>query len=193
MGEYAAGGSAAMSMIGGIVGSQAAISGAEAQAQGIFSKGRAEADSAFFNAGQFEFQALIDERDRSIALQQAQSDAKDLRVKHVAEMGAIRAAYGWSGLSLEGSPLDVLEATAIEENLDTNKTLYAGEVVAAGFTDKAAQARAQASMLRYSGSYALTAANVGAAAARTAGGYASATALISGASGAFKSATPARA
>ena len=190
MAEYAMGGSAALSMLGGVVGSQAATSGAEDTAQGLLMQGRAKADSDFFNAGQYDFQALVDERNRGLALQQAAADAKDLRVKHVAEIGQIRSAYGWSGLSIEGSPLDVLEATAIEQNLDVEKTLYAGDVVAAGLTDQAAQARAQASMLRYSGSYALTAANVAAAAARRGGGYASATALISGATGAFKSFTP---
>ena len=187
MAEYAMGAGAGLSMLGGVLGSQAAVSGAEASAQGALMQGRATADAAFFNAGQYEYQALIDERNRTIALQQAQADALDTRRKSAAINGQIRAAYGTNGLALEGSPLDVLMAGFVEQELDVKKILYTGEVVAAGLTDQAAQARAQASMLRYSGSAALTAGNVAAAAARTAGGYASAASLIAGAGGAAQS------
>lgn len=189
MAEYAAGGSAGLSVIGGFVGADAARSGAETTATGLMMKGQAEHDAAYFNAGQYEYQALIDERDRAIALDQAASDAADSRMKAAAVNGQIRTAYGSSGLALEGSPLDVLQANAIEQGLDTKKILYSGDVVAAGLTDKANQARAQASLLRYVGDNALTAARYGASSARLAGQYASATSIISGFAGAAKSAT----
>jgi len=187
--EAASGGSAGLSILGGFVAADAARSGAENQAQGILASSRAKADAEFFNAGQYEYQALIDERNRGIALEQMWSDIHDQTKKNIAQFGQIRAAYGASGLSLEGSPLDVLEATAVEQSLDVEKTLYTGEVVAAGLTDQAAQARAQASLLRYSASNTLTAGNMGAASARSAGAYQSAAAIISGFAGAAKSFT----
>lgn len=182
-------GSAGLSMLGGIVGASGAMEGAESQAQGILAASRAKADADFFNADQFEFQAKINERDRVIALDQMWMDIHDQTKKNIAQFGQIRAAYGTSGLSLEGSPLDVLEAAAVETSLDTEKTLYTGEVVSAGLTDRAAQARAQASLLRYSASNTLSAGLVGAAGARNAGAYQAAASIIAGAGGAAKSFT----
>jgi len=176
-------------MVGGIIGASGAMEGANQQAQGILAANRAKADADFFNADQFDFTAKVAERDRGIALEQMWSDIHDTTKKSIAQLGQIRAAYGASGLSMEGSPLDVLEAAAVEQSLDVKKTLYTGEVVAAGLTDRAAQARAQASLLRYSASNTLSAGVIGAAAARNAGAYQAASSIIAGASGAARSFT----
>lgn len=185
MSEVAAG----ASILGGIVGAMGAQEGAAGQARGLRQQAAAKAASDRFNADQFDFTAKIAERDRGIALEQMWSDIHDTTKKNIAQIGQIRTAYGTSGLSMEGSPLDVLEAAAVEQSLDVNKTLYTGEVVAAGLTDRAAQARAQASLLRYSANNALAAGEIGANAALTAGAYQSATSLISGFSGAARSYT----
>lgn len=183
------GASAGLSVLGGIFGAAGASEGAATQAAGIRQAAAAKAASDRFNADQFDFTAKIAERDRGIALEQMWSDIHDTTKKGIAQFGQIRAAYGASGLSMEGSPLDVLEAAAVEQSLDINKTLYTGEVVAAGLTDKAAQARAQASLLRFSADNALAAGSLGASAALTAGAYQSATSLISGFAGAARSYT----
>jgi len=90
----------------------------------------------------------------------------------------------------------VLMAGFIEQELDVEKILYQGEIVAAGLTDQAAQARAQASMLRVTGDNALIAADYRARSARASGASArqigdlqSAAALIGGVSGAARSFT----
>lgn len=185
MSEAAAG----LSMLGGIIGAVGAQEGAAASAKGLRQQAAAKAAADNFNAGQFDFTAKIAERDRGIALEQMWSDIHDTTKKSIAQLGQVRAAYGASGLSMEGSPLDVLEAAAVEQSLDINKTLYTGEVVAAGLTDRAAQARAQASLLRYSANNALAAGEIGANAALTAGAYQAASSIIAGASGAARSYT----
>jgi hypothetical protein len=184
---------AASSLAGGVVGAKGAQAGAaeaqrgaEVAAQGALFTGQANRDANYFNAGQMDFAALIDERDRKIALDQTAADARDLGRKFVAQRGQIRAAYGYSGLSIEGSPLDVLEATAAEQQLDVRKTLYNGEVVAAGLTDQAAQNRARASLLRYQADYAIYAGEIGADSAHEAAKYQSASAILGGFTGALK-------
>jgi hypothetical protein len=194
---------AASSLAGGVVGAKGAQAGAaeaqrgaEVAAQGALFTGQANRDANYFNAGQYDFQALIDERNREIALAQAVSDTRDTRRKSAAVNGQIRAAYGANGLALEGSPLDVLMAGFVEQELDVEKILYQGEIVAAGLTDQAAQARAQASMLRVTGDNALIAARYQASSSRAAGASArsigdmqSAAALIGGVGGAARSYT----
>lgn len=183
---------AAMSMIGGAVGALGAQrAGADAAAAAKF-KAQAEAGTLNYNAALDELSAKISDRDRVVAIQQSFADAYDTNRKNVAQMGQIRAAYGWSGLSVEGSPLDVLEATAVEQTMDVRKTLYAGQVVAAGLQDKANMARAHASLLRTQANNALIGGDMTASSALAAANYQSAASLISGVSGALRSYTPAR-
>lgn len=184
-------GAAAISVAGGVIGAMGAQSAGQSSAAGARFRGKAEHDTAYYNAGLDEYSANISERDRGVAVAQSIADAKDVRTKNIAEMGQIRAAYGASGLSLEGSPLDVLEASAVEGNMDIRKTLYAGVVTAAGLTDRAAMARAHASLLRTQGDNALMSGDITAGAALDSANYQSAASLISGVSGAFRSFTPA--
>jgi len=189
--DYMALAGAGMSLAGGITGAMGSQSGGAATAEGARRKAQAEAAAARFNAAQFEFTADIADRDRVIAGQQTMADVYDINRKNVAQIGQIRAAYGWSGLSMEGSPLDIIEASAIEQDLDIRKTLYTGEVVAAGLQDRANQARAQASLLRYTADNAIFAGDFAASGAGTAANFSSAAALLGGVGGAFKSFTPA--
>lgn len=184
--ELLAGASAATSILGGFISAAGATDAAGRQAAALRAKAGADAGAARFNAGQMDFAALINERDRKIALDQTAADASDLSRKFVAQRGQIRTAYGASGLSIEGSPLDVLEATAAEQQLDVRKTLYAGEVVAAGLTDQAAQNRARASLLRYQADFAIYAGEIGADSAYSAASYQSASAILGGFTGAMR-------
>jgi len=88
------GASALTSMAGGVVGGKGAQAGAaeaqrgaEVAAQGALFEGKATRDANYFNAGQYDFQALIDERNREIALAQAVADTKDTRRKAAAVNG----------------------------------------------------------------------------------------------------------
>lgn len=179
-----AGGSALTSLVGGFIGAAGASAAAGYQARAAQFRAQAESDALRYNADVDEYNANIAIRDRTAVIEQAAAAGRDIRVKSRAEQGQIRAAYGWSGLALEGSPLDVLEATALEQSLDFRKVLYAGDVQAAGLTDRANILRSHASMLRVQASNAQVAGNLQAAAAYSGAAYSSAASILQGIAGA---------
>jgi len=83
------------------------------------------------------YQAQVATRNATVARQQATAEADDQRRENRRQLGAIRAAYGGSGIEMAGSPLDVLEDTALEQELDVQRIGYRGELRAAGENDKA--------------------------------------------------------
>lgn len=157
------------------LGAATSIAGGIQASQGAQQQASATAEAGRFNALAYENAALAADRNKHIARDKATLEAKDQRVKNRAVQGQIRAAYGASGLAIDGSPLDVLEATAVEQELDVDKILYRGDIEALGEDDRALSFRTQAMLAR-----------MGASNAQTAGSYASATALLSGVSGALK-------
>lgn len=180
------GGSALLSVTGGFLAAAGAQTAAAYQSAGARAKAQAEAGALRFNADAMDFAATVNERDRGIAFEQAAADIRDQGRKHVAQRGQVRAAFGWSGLAIEGSQLDVLEALTAEQTLDIRKTLYTSEVVGAGLTDQAAQNRAKASMLRASADNAITAGELAASGYQSAAGFQSAAAILGGFTGALR-------
>lgn len=85
-----------------------------------------------------EYNAAIGARNAGIAREQAARDAEAQHRGAVRAIGAARAAYGASGVTLEGSPLDVLESSAAEAELDRQNILYKGELRAMGYGETAA-------------------------------------------------------
>lgn len=159
---FAAAGS---SILGGFIGA----AGAQQQASAQAAAGRFNASMLDYRADLYDVQAQIYKRNRAMAILQAGEAAKDKEKVLMATMGSVRAAYGANGLSIEGSPLDVLESTAREGLLDIKKELYKGDVAAAALTDQANMAtteaglsRNQAMMARYGADQAITAGNIGA-------------------------------
>lgn len=176
-----AGVGAATSLIGGAVGAAGAMAQGEAGAQAAYAKARA----GRYNADTLDVRALEAERNRGIAYAKAGLEVSDTLVKNRAVQGQIRAAYGANGLSGDGSVLDVLQSTAVEQNMDVAKILYRGDLEGVAQTDQAASFRQQATLARMGADYAMTEAD----SARTAAAYGAATAMISGISGAAKSFT----
>jgi hypothetical protein len=117
---------AAFSIIGGVIGMLGALQAAEAQKQ-----------AALYNAA-------VEERNRLAVLAQADSEAISQSRENQRRLGTIRAAYGKSGIDLAGSPLDVIQDTAIEQEFDIANIRYAGEVKAIGHEDAATLARMEA-------------------------------------------------
>jgi len=175
-------GAAGISMLGGIFGAMG--SGQQSAAQAA--QYRAQAQAGQFNASMLETRALEAERNRGIAYEKAEMEARDLRVKNRAVIGQVRAAYGANGLSMDGSPLDVLQATAVEQELDVEKVLYAGDLAALEQTDKAGSFRQQAQLARMGAASAYGAAST----TESNAWMGQVTALLSGASGAVRSFTP---
>ena len=95
--------------------------------QGNNAKAQAESDAAFAR------------RNAEISRQQAEADAAAQQRDARKRIGAARAAYGISGVDLEGSPLDVLEESAANAELDKQNILYRGRLREIGYEDSAAQ------------------------------------------------------
>jgi len=101
--------------------------------QAAQAQGKAAEDMANYNAA-------IAQRNAGIARQQAQTDVEAQQRDKDRRLGSIVAAYGASGVALEGSPLDVLEASAVEAEREKQNILYRGELRALGYFDEAALA-----------------------------------------------------
>lgn len=152
-----------------IVGAVTSIAGGMGAAAGAQAQGEAALRAGNYNAQIAENEALQADRNRQIALQRATLDARDQSVKNRAMQGQIRAAYGASGFGVEGAPLDVLQSTAVESQLDIDKILYKGDVEGANYTDQANSFRQKAALYRMGGASAAAAGQIGASTAMLSG------------------------
>lgn len=108
---------AAIPYIAMAISAAGAVQGAQAQAQ-----------SNYYNAA-------VAQRNGAIAVEQASRDADQQGRAARMKLGSMRAAYGASGVTPEGSPLDVLEASASAAELDRQNILYRGNLKALGYSD----------------------------------------------------------
>lgn len=82
--------------------------------------------------------AAVMRRNAAIARDQAAAEMLRQQVFARKVRGAMRAAYGAAGVTVEGSPLDVLEESAATAELDRLTIKYRGELRAIGYQDIAA-------------------------------------------------------
>lgn len=68
---------------------------------------------------------------RSKAAADAAAQNRQARMK----LGAMRANYGASGITMEGSPIEVMAQSAAMAELDRQNILYGGEINAVGFSN----------------------------------------------------------
>ena len=115
-----------------------------------------------------EVNAEIAGRNARLARESAAYDAKIQDQQARMTIGSMQAAFGASGVELEGSPLDVLQFSATQASRDNQMIKYRGELKALGYEDTR----------RFS--------LMGADSARTAGAFRSATELLTGFTGAGK-------
>lgn len=95
-------------------------------AVGTISSVNAQKSAAEYNAQIAERDAVVADQNRKLALESARIDAEDKRRENRRVLASIRTAYGASGTSLAGSPLDVLEDTAVEQELDAKRIEFEG-------------------------------------------------------------------
>lgn len=95
---------------------------------GAIQAGNARADAARYNAQVAEREQVVANQNRQLAIRTAQTDAEDKRRENRRVLASIRANFGASGLSLAGSPLDVLQDAATEQELDVQRIEYEGQV-----------------------------------------------------------------
>lgn len=103
------------------------------QAQGNLLGAKAQADAAAFNIE-------IANRNEATAIAEGEVDTADVRRNNLRNLGAIHAAYGASGLAMEGSSLDVLMDTAVEGEISARRTMYQARVRGMDAADKRATA-----------------------------------------------------
>lgn len=124
---------------------------------GSIQQGNATASAARYNEA-------IEYRNATISRQQARAEADQKRKESLKQLGAARAGYAASGVTMDGSPLDVLASSASEAELDRQNILYRGELAALGYEDSAYLYGQRASNAR-------TAGYMGAASALLSGAY----------------------
>jgi hypothetical protein len=111
--------------------------GAALSAVAAISAGQAQANAAEFNAEMAQQQA---ERERQIA----DGESKDYRRRNSRLLATSRARRAGSGVTSQGSPLLVDEATAAEIELGAHDILAGGAANAYGYRQQAALSRSQA-------------------------------------------------
>lgn len=117
-------------------------------AVGAMQEAGAKAAAAETNANIADYNKQVADRNRVATLDAANQEIEAKKRESNRALGSIRAAYGASGLSLGGSPLDVLEDTATEYSLDIAKIRYKGEVKAIGYKDEATNFAMKAQLAR---------------------------------------------
>jgi hypothetical protein len=143
---------AAASAVSGVIGALGAIQSANAQAA-----------AAEYNAKIQERNSIIADQNRQQAVQTAEIAAVDKRRDSRRILASMRAAYGTSGLDLAGSPLDVLEDTAVEQELDVQRIRYEGRLRSREGAIQMLGLREDATLSRMEGKAAKTAGYIGAA------------------------------
>lgn len=107
------------------------------QAVGNIQQANAESSAAQFNA-------QVADQNENLALSQAKERQDRLRRSFAREQGALRAGFGKAGVSLEGSPLEVLENSAREAALEIETAGFEGLLQARGFRNESTLERSRA-------------------------------------------------
>lgn len=142
------------SAVSGVIGAIGAIQSANAQAA-----------SAEYNAKIAERNAQIVENNRRLSMRQTEVDAEEKRRENRRTLSAVRAAYGASGLELSGSPLDVLEDSALELELDASRIEAEGRQRSVEMAAQGIAYREDATLSRMQGKAARSAGYINAAGA----------------------------
>lgn len=112
------------------------IAGAALSAYGQIQQGRAAQKAA-------EYNAAIDEQNAKLVDEQARYDERISRKESNRAMSKIRANYAFAGVTLDGSPLDVLQESAVNAEQDALLIRHKGEVNALAYRNSATLQRYQ--------------------------------------------------
>lgn len=159
------------------IGAIAAVGSGVVGAVGAMQQAQAASAAATYNKQVADYNASVSQRNQQATLDVTGEQQEEQRRENRRTLGTIRAAYGASGLTLEGSPLDVMEDTAQEQAYGVAKIGYKGAVKAIGYKDEAANYTAKGVLDQMQADYAERAGPINAAAALLGG--------VSKAAGAF--------
>jgi hypothetical protein len=108
----------------------AQIAGTAMSVIGAINQGQQAKSAANYNAQLANNNAIA-------ARQQAEVNAAAQQRASRLKIGSMVAGYGASGVTMEGSPMDVLEASAATAELDRQNILYGGGLKAGGYQSTA--------------------------------------------------------
>jgi hypothetical protein len=120
------------------------VAGGALSAIGKISEANANADAAEFNAGQAD-------RNAELTREKTTLDVDKERFKNRLQIGGIRAAYGASGLTMDGTPQEVLEQNQAIALKNEVAIQHSGAVEEQNYRTKAAQFRNAAGGIRAGG------------------------------------------
>ena len=100
-----------------------------------------------------EYNAAVAERDAVAAQQSAEYDASQKRKETAKLIGRQRALYGKAGVTFEGSPLELMEETASQGELDALMIEREGKLKAGNYQSEAALSRMKGSSAQKAGYY----------------------------------------
>lgn len=92
-----------------------------------------------------KYNAAIATQNAQIATDQANTQLAQQQQDAVRKFGSIKAGYGASGVTSDGSPMDVLADSFTQSEMDANTIIYNGKLRAAGYTNTASLDTASAS------------------------------------------------
>ncbi len=107
------------------------LAGTAVSAVGAMSQANAQSAAASYNA-------QINQRNATIATQQATAEAARMQRQSDLIQGSMLAGLGASGLSVDGSALDALADSAAQSQLDIETIKYGGRLKAMGYHENAA-------------------------------------------------------
>ena len=106
------------------------LAGGALAAYGSIAQGQAQKTASQYNA-------QLNLRNATVASQQADANIAQLRRNVRQVQGAAVAGYGASGVTQEGSPLDVLEMSTTQASLDEGTIRYKGQLESMGYHSNA--------------------------------------------------------
>jgi FtsP/CotA-like multicopper oxidase with cupredoxin domain len=122
------------------------VAGAVISAVGAMSAAKAQSQAATYNA-------TIADQNAQVSLSQATADAVTQQKQARQVEGSLIAGYGASGVTIEGSPTDVLQMSVTNAALDEANILYNGRLKATGFANEAELNRRAAKTAKEQGYY----------------------------------------
>lgn len=120
------------------------LAGAGLKALGSIQQGNAAANASKYNA-------RVAEQNANMSLEQSREQSRLRRVEARKVIGASRAAYGASGVVMEGSPLDALEESIYTSEMEAMNAEYQGQVEATNYRNQAKMYRVTARNQRIQG------------------------------------------
>lgn len=121
-----------------------AAAGSVVSAVGAVSQGNAADAAGRYNAQLAQQNAVLSRK-------QAREEERRFRVDTSKRIGAMRAAYGATGVTMDGSPMDVLESSLYTSELDALTIREGGRASAAAYESEATLARLQGRSARRAG------------------------------------------